>query len=41
MKAGGVSVIAANVFWIHHEEIEGVWDYSGNRDLRHFVSLCK
>ena len=41
MKAGGVSVIATYVFWIHHEEEEGVWDFSGNRDLRHFVSLCK
>ena len=33
MKAGGVSVIATYVFWIHHEEKEGVWDFSGNRDL--------
>ena len=41
MKAGGVSVIATYVFWIHHEEKEGVWDFSSNRDLRHFVSLCK
>ena len=40
MKAGGVDVVATYVFWIHHEEIEGQWDWSGDRDLRKFVQLC-
>ena len=40
MKADGVSVVAAYVFWIHHEEIEGQFDWTGQRDLRHFVELC-
>lgn len=40
MKAGGVTVIATYIFWIHHEEIEGQWDWSGQRNLRHFVELC-
>jgi hypothetical protein len=40
MKAGGVQVVAAYVFWIHHEEIEGQFDWTGQRDLRHFVELC-
>ena len=40
MKAGGVQVIATYVFWIHHEEVEGQWEWSGNKDLRHFVQLC-
>ena len=40
MKAGGIQVISTYVFWIHHEEIEGEFDWSGQRDLRHFVELC-
>ena len=41
MKAGGVQVVATYIFWIHHEEIEGQFDWSGQRDLRHFVELCR
>lgn len=41
MKAGGITLISAYVIWIHHEEEEGVWDFSGNRDLRAFVQLVK
>jgi hypothetical protein len=40
MKAGGISVVASYVFWIHHEETEGRFDWSGRRDLRRFVELC-
>lgn len=40
MKACGVNIIATYVFWIHHEEIEGEFDWSGNKDLRAFVQLC-
>ena len=40
MKAGGVQVISTYIFWIHHEEIEGQFDWSGQRNLRHFVELC-
>ena len=41
MKAGGVDTISTYVFWIHHEEIEGQWDWSGRRSLRQFVQLCQ
>jgi hypothetical protein len=41
MKACGVNIISTYVFWIHHEEIEGRFDWSGNRDLRSFVQLCQ
>ena len=41
MKAAGVSIVAAYIIWIHHEEIEGQFDWSGDRDLRHFTELCK
>jgi beta-galactosidase len=40
MKAAGIDVIATYVFWIYHEEEEGVWDWEGNRDLKQFASLC-
>lgn len=40
MKASGVNVVAAYVIWIHHEEIQGQFDWSGQRDLRAFVQLC-
>lgn len=40
IKAGGVSVVATYVFWIHHEEQQGRFDWSGRRCLRDFVKLC-
>jgi hypothetical protein len=40
MKAGGVDIVATYVFWIHHEEIEGQWDWSGQRDLKEFLQTC-
>ncbi|HEX3719052.1 MAG TPA: beta-galactosidase [Verrucomicrobiae bacterium] len=40
MKAGGVDIVSTYVFWIHHEEIEGQFDWSGSRNLRHFIQLC-
>jgi hypothetical protein len=40
MKAGGVNIISTYVFWIHQEEVEGQFDWTGQRDLRRFVQLC-
>ena len=40
MKAGGVDIVATYVFWIHHEEIEGQWDWTGQRDLKKFLQTC-
>jgi beta-galactosidase len=41
MKANGINIIACYVLWMHHEEIEGQFDWSGNKDLRAFVKLCQ
>lgn len=41
MKAGGIDIVATYVFWIHHEEVEGQWDWSGRRNLRRFLELCR
>jgi hypothetical protein len=40
MKEDGVSIVATYVIWIHHEEIEGQFDWTGRRNLSHFVELC-
>lgn len=40
MKAGGISIVATYVFWIHIEQDEGVFDWSGNNNLRQFIELC-
>ncbi len=40
MRAGGVEVVSTYVIWIHHEEIEGEYDFTGLRDLRRFIGLC-
>jgi hypothetical protein len=41
MKAGGITVIASYLFWIHHEECEGDFNFDGNNDLRRFVEECR
>ena len=40
MKAGGIQVVSTYIFWIHHEEVEGQFDWTGQRDLHRFVELC-
>jgi beta-galactosidase len=40
MKAGGINIAASYIFWNHHEEIEGVFDWTDNRNLRHFTEMC-
>lgn len=41
MKAGGVNVISSYLFWNYHEEEEGIFDFSGNHDIRAFIEECK
>lgn len=40
MKEGGVTMIATYVFWNHVEEVEGVFRWDGQRNLRHFLEIC-
>ncbi|HEY5408347.1 MAG TPA: beta-galactosidase [Ginsengibacter sp.] len=40
MKACGINIISTYIIWIHHEEIEGQFNWQGNNDLRSFVALC-
>lgn len=41
MKAGGITIVATYVFWIHHEPEEGHWNWAGNMNLREFLEVCK
>lgn len=41
MKMGGVTVISTYLFWIFHEENEGVFDFSGDKNIRDFLKLCE
>ena len=41
MKTGGVEIVATYIFWIHHEEAEGEWDFSGRRKLKAFLNCCQ
>lgn len=40
MKAGGITVIATYIFWNMHEFKEGVFNWTGDFDVRQFVELC-
>lgn len=40
LKAGGINMVATYVFWNIHEEKEGKFDWSGDKDLRKFIELC-
>ena len=41
MQAGGIDIIACYIFWGHHEMVEGQIDWSGNRNLRKFLEICR
>lgn len=40
MKAGGITVVASYVFWIHHERTEGKVSFDGGLDVAAFVRTC-
>jgi hypothetical protein len=40
MKAGGIEVVSTYCIWIHHEEVEGQYDFDDNKDLRQFIEQC-
>ncbi len=40
-KALGINAIATYVFWNQHEPERDVYDFAGERDLGHFLDLCR
>jgi hypothetical protein len=41
MRALGVEIVATYVFWNHHENPQGQWDWTGNKDLRKFIEAAR
>ena len=41
LKNGGVTIIATYVFWNHIEQNEEQFNWSGQRNLRRFLEICK
>ena len=41
MRAGGVNIVATYLFMIYHEEDEGIYDFTGDLDIRRFVLDAK
>lgn len=41
MRACGLNTISTYVFWNHHNPAKGFYDFSGDRDVHAFLSLCK
>lgn len=41
MKANGVMVVSSYLFWIKCEPIQGQFDFTEEKDVKYFVSLCK
>lgn len=40
LKMGGINIVSTYIFWIHHEEVAGTFDWEGNKNLRRFIELC-
>jgi hypothetical protein len=40
IKMSGINIIASYIFWIHHEEEEGIFDWNENKNLKYFIDLC-
>lgn len=41
MKACGINIISTYLFWNTHEEIEGEFNWEGEKNIRAFVQLCQ
>lgn len=41
MKAGGITIVSTYLMWIYHEEVEGEFDFTGDKNLRHFLEICE
>lgn len=41
IKMGGINILPTYIFWNHHEEIRGQFDWKGSKNLRLFVELCQ
>ncbi|UOQ50151.1 beta-galactosidase [Gracilibacillus caseinilyticus] len=40
MKMNGINIISTYIFWNHHEETEGTFEWDGDKNVRKFIELC-
>ena len=40
MKSAGVDIVSSYVIWIHQEQQEGRFTWTGNKDFRRFAGIC-
>lgn len=41
LRAAGLGIVSTYVFWNHHEQPEGTWDWTGRRNLRAFLTAAQ
>lgn len=41
MRDCGINTVSTYVFWNHHNEKKGVYDFSGDNDIKSFLSVCR
>lgn len=41
IKACGVDIVSSYLFWVFHEEMEGTFNFCGDRDIGRFLQICK
>lgn len=41
MKMGGINIVSTYIFWNHHEEVEGEFNWNDDKNLRRFIELCR
>lgn len=41
MRECGINTVSTYVFWNHHNEKKGVYDFSGNKDIGAFLKICR
>lgn len=41
MKTSGLNAVATYIFWNYHEKEKGIFDFSGNNDIKAFLQICR
>lgn len=41
MRECGINTVSTYVFWNYHEEKKGWFDFEGNKDVAHFLQICR
>lgn len=41
LRAGGLTTVSSYVIWIHHEEAQGEFDWTGQRNLTAFLVAAR